>query len=135
MVQTQYLGPQKKAWVEGQVWGFHCSSGPGQPFCWPVRHKAANREVTLRALEILQETVEDKGRFQNHKILKFLLIFLRVFPNFPKRPLSTWACFNGGELLSGLICQELSTPPPLPSAPVTPSKCMPGLSGRRNGPR
>lgn len=45
----------------------------GSPLSCPVRHKAANREVTVRALEILQERVEDKGRFQNHKILKFLL--------------------------------------------------------------
>lgn len=32
--------------------------------------------VTLRALEILQERVEDKGRFQNHKILAFPIFLL-----------------------------------------------------------
>lgn len=53
-----------------------------------------------------------------------------MFPNFPKRPLSTWACFNGGELLSGPTCQELSTPPPPPPSQSHPqSACLDSVEG------
>lgn len=73
-MQTQYLGPPEKSLGGKGRSGFSTAAPQalGSPLSWPVRHKAANREVTP-ALEILQERVEDKGRFQNHKILKFLL--------------------------------------------------------------
>lgn len=82
----------------------------GSPLSWPVRHKVASREVTscVPWRAYWQERVGDKGRFQTIKFLSFS-IFLRVFPNFPKDHLAPWACFNGGELLFGPTCQELST--------------------------
>ena len=106
----------------------------GSPLSWPVRHKAANRGVTLRALEILQERAEDKGRFQNHKTLKFLLFSYACSLISPKDHLAL-----GPVLMVEDYCRDLLArnypPPSTTPVPVTPSKCMPGLSGRRSGPR
>ena len=104
----------------------------GSPLSCPARHKAANREVTLHALEILQERVEDKGRFQNHKILKFLLFSYACSLISPKDHLAL-----GPVLMVENYCRDPLARNYPPSStipvPVTPSKYMPGLREGRNG--